>query len=535
MRAEDIQNTLAEKLPLLVDDFSENVNITNIVLSSPDAETTSVSMTLASGVSNSLLGKGVLIRNVNRVLEIESFERTGTRALITMADNNNHDLTLNSQTTITTKGASESEFNGTFTVSGIPNRRQIEVTIADSGATSASGTLRLIDGASFYQNVNGIQQISGVGGSSLTFFISNTILPADAELDWSTLTQGSISVAARITATGFLSRFDDAYTKQLAGNAWAIVVMGDAVANKSKNQTIDSVDNQQSAQYFEQRLAEAVDVYVYYPTNNTLTSRSASDRCRELVRPICQSILMQSFDTLLAAGKFNFLQITGHGAEAYNSAYYVHRYSFEQTQQMQFEDTIGYPSDDVAFRDINLTMSLNPGTGVNTLDALIDLDAQDLIIQPTPEFINFDGTFYYNVANVTVNNDWRFELEVSAGAGASTSDRAIFSRDASSFNVRLGRQTNGTWTTSSLEFVIPTFLPDNDTLTLVRGNFEFGNRILNRIGSGEAGTASQTWIGRFKALRIYDGNDDVHANYVPHTSGKLIETVSQTEYSRVST
>ena len=71
----------------------------------------------------------------------------------------------------------------------------------------------------------------------------------------------------------------------------------------------------------------------------------------------------------------NPLMITGHGLELYNSAVYVHQYAFEATLQLGASD-IFEPSDDVAFRDMDVTIGLDVGT--ETFNTLIDLDDEVL-------------------------------------------------------------------------------------------------------------------------------------------------------------
>jgi hypothetical protein len=169
-----------------------------------------------------------------------------------------------------------------------------------------------------------------------------------------------------------VERFVDSYTKENTGDAWACVVLGDSVANKSRRQDIDSTDNIQRTQFFNQKFAQAADIFVVFPTTSTIAGRSVRDRCEELLQPICQCILFKEFDSLMTAGLFNPLQFTGAGFEQYKEGvYYVHRYSFEMTVQMQFEDTVGF-GDDVAFRDIEMTQNFSTGTETMTTD--IDLD-----------------------------------------------------------------------------------------------------------------------------------------------------------------
>lgn len=151
--------------------------------------------------------------------------------------------------------------------------------------------------------------------------------------------------------------------------------MGDAIAQKNRNITVDSTDNIQRSQNFNQRITQSLSLYLFFPSTNEIAARQSRDRAEELLLPICQSILFARFDSLLSAKFVNPLQFSDHGFHDYNGAFYVHRFAFEETLQMTFEDTVG-ADPDVAFRDISMTMGLDVGTETFTTD--IDLDDEPL-------------------------------------------------------------------------------------------------------------------------------------------------------------
>lgn len=151
-------------------------------------------------------------------------------------------------------------------------------------------------------------------------------------------------------------------------------MLGDTIANKNRNIDTDSTDNIQNGNYFNQRLLQSVQMYVFLPTSAEIAGRSARDRCEELLKPICNSVLGYKFPSLVENTN-NPLMISAHGAQDYNTAFYVHQYAFEATLQLGPSD-IFVPADDVAFRDIDLTMGLSVGT--ETFNTLIDLDDEPL-------------------------------------------------------------------------------------------------------------------------------------------------------------
>ena len=360
MRASDIVNHLSVVLPKFVDDFTTNVSVSSLTRS---ASTVTATTSAAHGLS---VGQAVNVRGAQTPIEIDSITRVGPIAtMITLTD---HDITENAGYDVQITGATEAEFNGTFNLLSVPNRRTITFQVADSGAVTATGSPLLLNGSNVFDSYNGLVQVTATP-SATTFDYEITSTPYSPA-------SGTITAktAPRISSAVDFDRLLDAYTKQVPGDAWLFVVLGDSVADKSRRIDADSTDNIQAGHYFNQRLIQSVDFYVFLPTSGEISGREARDRAEELFRPICQSILGYKLPSLVENTN-NPLMVTGHGSQAYNSAFYVHRYAFEATLQLGPTD-IYTPDDDVAFRDIDLTMGLDVGN--ETFNTLIDLDDEPL-------------------------------------------------------------------------------------------------------------------------------------------------------------
>ena len=358
MKSSDFVNQLALKLPSLVDDFTTNLSVISLTRSG-----TTVTATTASA-HGLVVGKAVNIVGAKSPIVIGSIERNGIVA--TLITDTDHDMTEGAFTEVEIEGATESEFNGVFPLLSVSNRRAISFKVSDAGPISVTGAPLLLNGESPLRSYNGLHQVTDVPTTdSFTYEITNNSVftPASGDI--------LAKILPRISASVGFDRILDAYTQQPQDEAWLFVVMGDGIANKNRKIDIDSTDNTQRSHYFEQRITQVVSLFLFIPTSAQIAGRKARDRAEELLRPICQSILFQRFDSLLSSGSFNPLQFNEHGFEAYNRAFYVHRYTFEATLQMSFEDTVGF-DEDVAFRDIFLTMGLDVGT--ETFNTDIDLD-----------------------------------------------------------------------------------------------------------------------------------------------------------------
>ena len=362
MRAKDFILQLSAKLPQLVDDFTTSFSVSSLTRS---GTTVTVTTTAAHGLA---IGKSVNIVGAQTPITISSITRVGIVA--TMVTATDHDITKDVPKTVEISGATESEFNGTFTILQVKNRRTITFQVADSGPTSATGSPLLLNGSSVLQSYNGLKKVTAVPTTTaFTYEITDSTLFTPASGTITAKTQPRISGAVDD------ERALASYTKQKIDDAWLYVVLNDGIASKNRTLEIDGTDNVQRTQHFKQFVSQTVSLFVFIPTSGQISGRKARDRAEELLRPICQSILFAKFDSLLASGKYNSLMFNEHGFHGYNTAFYIHRFTFEMTLLFGIDDTVG-ADEDVAFRDIFITQQHDVGTGIITSD--IDLDDEPL-------------------------------------------------------------------------------------------------------------------------------------------------------------
>lgn len=358
MRTQDIIFQLSAKLPALVDDFTTSFSISSLTRS---GTTVTGTTTVAHGLK---INEAVNIVGAQTPIAITSITRVGiVGTLVTATD---HDATAGVPVNVELEGSTESEFNGSFKVIQVKNRKTITFEIADSGPTTGTGTPLLLNASNVFKSYNGLQKVTSVPtATTFTYELTDSTLFTPAS--------GTITAKTRPRITGAATdeRALASYTKQKSGDAWLYVVMNDGVANKSRTLDIDGGDNVQRTNHFKQFISQTVSLFVFIPTVNNIGGREARDRAEELFRPICQSILFAKFDSLLFSEKYNALMFNNHGFHNYDTALYIHRYTFEMTLLLAVEDTVG-ADEDFAFRDIDMTQAHDVGTGVITSD--IDLD-----------------------------------------------------------------------------------------------------------------------------------------------------------------
>ncbi len=364
MIAEDIIKLLVANLPRHTDSFSEQTAI--------DAITTTGSVataTVAAG-HNLITDDLVTIVGATNDVAVDTLDRVETVAtVVTLTD---HDITLSARDIaggvfdkITLSGFAESEFNGTFTLLSAPKRRIFTIQVADAGPVSGTGSGIAIDAA-----VNGYNQTVNVTVTSSTVFTyphgGSVVLDAGGSPIFHSLWR----ISGAITAPRFL---DESYEATPAGELWAVVVLGDVVASKQRENRADSAARfGGQSTYFRQELTQPFQIYVVQTLTDDLSGRQARDTLeQEVVPAIFKSVVGYDFDTFFTAGQSKRVTFEDHSVFAYDTAVYAHEFNFEMEVEIIAEDIV--PLDqDVAFRDVELTFNFQTGTQSRT--ATVDLD-----------------------------------------------------------------------------------------------------------------------------------------------------------------
>lgn len=360
MKASDIVDQIARMLPQRTGAVTVDFEVSALTRSGTTVTATTVT---AHGLA---VGKQANIVGAQTPLPIGSLIREGSIA--TLVTDSRHDLTEGFKEDVILSGASEEEFNGTFTILKVINRKTITFTITDSGPTVATGAPLLLNGSSELQQYSGLHNITAVpAANQFQYEISDATLFTPAA--------GAIIARTnpRVSAAASEDKLTAAYTKQVPGDVWLFVVLGDVFASKNRSILSDATDNQQRSDHVRQQVIQPFTVYAFFPTRDEIAGRIARDDAEVLFRPLCQTLLGVSFDSQLSIGKQGTVQFVTHGLAVDESAYYGHAYGFEQVVDITFDDTIGYDLD-VAFRDISVSMGVNTGTGVLTADINLDIE-----------------------------------------------------------------------------------------------------------------------------------------------------------------
>ncbi len=361
MKAQDVVLQLAEKLAALSPEFTDNVAVTTLASSAGSA------VVATATVHGFVVGQGVVISGAQIPIVISAISRVGIVA--TATTDADHDLTEFTPVNVEIADAVDTNFNGTKKLLSVPSRRTFTFQVDNTGATADTGSL--LNGTNAFTTYNGVFKITLVPTTtSFIYGLGMDFAPATGTI--------TASGNARISAVATMDRVSAVYTKQAVNDYWLFVVLGDVAASKNRSILSDAVDDQQrqsQGEDFRQQIVQPVNLVLAVPSSAEISGRTARDAAEDMFLPICQSILFKLFNSGLSVGAQSPLQCTGHGFLEYNKATYLHQYSFQQTVDLTFDDTVGRDID-VAFRDMDITISQN--LGVEQLTAVIDLDDEPL-------------------------------------------------------------------------------------------------------------------------------------------------------------
>ena len=366
MKASDIIAQLRAVLPKLSDDFTDSVTITTLTRS---GSTVTATTSAAHGLTNSDF---VSVTGAFEQNTITSLTRDGS--VVTGVTTDDHDLTAPglSQPKIfdfnkaVVSGATESEYNGTFELTGVPNRKTFIYAISGSPSTPATGTPVVLQDTGY----NGRFEVTVVNATSFTYEITTTPnSPAAGTM--------LVKKEARVSGAVSLTRAIRGYTEQSASDLWAFVVVGDVTVSKDRSIFSDATQTISKQDEWRQRLIEPFSVFIIIPATASISARPARDKAEDIRPLLYQSLLGVGLPTTLTNQGWS--QVTAAGdrfvGETSDNAIYIHEFRFERVVDVTYEDT-SLPDDNNAFRDFNFDATIEGTTG--DLDADIDLDETPL-------------------------------------------------------------------------------------------------------------------------------------------------------------
>ena len=366
MNYRDIVAQLQTELPKFETRFSDQIGFTSLIAVSA---TVTATTTAAHGktTGDAITITGVRVENPVS-LSVSATTVTGTTSF-------DHDLTefdgFGSKpgfATVIISGTNETEYNGTFNVVTVPNRRTFTYELPATPSGPPTGTIILeedrIDG------YNGRFIITVTGTTTFTYIVANA--PPGLAIITSAATS---HIKTRMSVAINAERIFEAYTKQTPTDFWLFVIPRDTTISNDRDLLNDATVSWTTGTQ-ERRIKTIVnfDIMVIFPVTGEIAAADSRDDVEEIAVSFYKSIAGFKPSTTLAASSQFVVTPAGHGFGSYNGAVYAHLYNWQLIEEISNADT--FRTGDRAFRDARLIFTND--FDENIIDTNVDLDDQPL-------------------------------------------------------------------------------------------------------------------------------------------------------------
>lgn len=367
MNSSEIIDRLRLVIPTVTSDFGDNISVQSITASGATATVSATGHGAIEGGKVSIFGADAPVQ-----IDVATFLRAGTSATFkTLQD---HDLTLSQRDKnlggkkITISGANETEFNGEFYLSSIPNRREIVITVLDSGSTSMTGSA-LVENANG-DLFNGLFTVFDVNSGGFSYTLPRTYsLPAVGNI----VASSNINIFATLDINNYLT---ENYDIQHKAFSHLVVMLGDVTRSKNKNEVSDAPDSASGNTAYFPKVVQQFAVYIIQKVHSLREGGAVE---RDKVEDVYIPALFKALDRAhLQTGFTNSIQkavFNDHGKFSLSSkngkTVYVHEVVFSLVVDISDEDS-AMEDLSVAMRDVDYTFSSNVGTGLAL--ASVDID-----------------------------------------------------------------------------------------------------------------------------------------------------------------
>ncbi len=365
MKYRDVVAQLQQELPKHDSRFSEIVGLSSLsavgtlvtaITSAPHEKTTGDAVTMTG---TKVLNPVVLSIDGTTVTGVTTFE---------------HDKTEFSgfgerpeYATVIISGTNESEYNGTFDVATVPNRRTFTYELSAIPSGPPTGTIVLEENR--LDGYNGRFEITVLSPTSFTY--ETQIAPPGN----SVISSAQVNTKIRISTGVNAQRLFEAYTKQNIDEFWAFVIPGDTDINNDRKLLNDSSASWTTGMQ-DRRTKTIVNfsIMVIFPTTREIAAMDSRDDAEDVAVSLYKSLAGFKPSTPLSCPSDFVITPLGHGFEAYVGSYYAHTYSWQLIEEISEDDT--FTGDDRAFRDTRLIFTND--FEENIINTNVDLDDKPL-------------------------------------------------------------------------------------------------------------------------------------------------------------
>jgi hypothetical protein len=221
----------------------------------------------------------------------------------------------------------ESQYNGTKDLLNVFSSTLFSIKITGTSGDS-TGTLRTFHNAGF----NGVVTVDSVADSdTFTFTLQDDRLSSGSGDDM------LVMASPRISGAATLDRAIAAYTKMDANELWGFFVFQGMDVSDDRTTNNDSKAERLPQEDFKLRLVNDFTFYVFVPTKDEISGRSAIDLCQQLAAPIYKTLAGFAPSSQFRTKQETVVVPSSHNFEEYSTpelgpSVLIYGYDFQTTE-----------------------------------------------------------------------------------------------------------------------------------------------------------------------------------------------------------
>lgn len=347
MKMSDVIAALQANLPTVTDYFCNSYSVTN-------AQVNNNAITFTTNVDHDLaVGFSVSVTGVKNGIVISSVSVTDGIATLNFASDHGLNYDQYYQQKITIVGSANAD--GQYDVIDVPNPTRLLISFAGTDITG--NAMLAVD-----EGFDGFYQVDAVPAQNQFTVTARSDIFLKPQL---ALTGGKAQTSIRISGSADMDRFNAAYTAQKNGDCWLVVTPPENRTSRDRNVTTDAITAY--GQFgpgngpLDIRVLhiETVEIYAVIPASMELAGRQAADIAENVRWQLYRSLCGADLPTGASIADKTAIMPVEDGYFSYltDNTTYTHRYVFERTVYMTFNDTV-VPKDQTApYRGLELAIS----------------------------------------------------------------------------------------------------------------------------------------------------------------------------------
>lgn len=369
MKTSDIILHLEKYLPRVTNKFSEVIKPSSITILEPN-----VAQFNFSQAHNLEEDEHITITNTKINTEIQTLSIDPITQIVTATTFTNHDLTEKQIKEVTISSEGDLDLNGNFTLLSVPNRKTF--TFKFTKNTIDEPGLTYLEEMKTNGNINTVFSI---------FNVTQNSFQIETPFNFPNVSVNTIDIhlSVRISGGGDIDSILKHYEQMIeldnpVKDLWGFVVLDDVTTSKDRQVNNDATSNQGNLNDWNVQILRPFSLFVIVPSETDITARRARDTCEDLRASIYSVLLGMKFQSGFSTNGGSAVSSLGDELAGYFGSYYVHRFRFEQVDQVCNDDIL-YLGEDSAYRDVDLDMLdvFNNSNDVKLISR-VDLDDEPL-------------------------------------------------------------------------------------------------------------------------------------------------------------